>query len=139
MNLLEEALSQFGHKEIPGDKHNPEIVKFFTEIGFDIKNDETAWCSAFINWCAMKSGLERTEKLNAKSWLDIGDEVKQPLVGDIAIFHRGDPKGWQGHVGIFVNEINNAIFVLSGNQGNQVSIMPYSKDRLIGYRRLNKV
>ncbi len=139
MNLIEEALNQFGHKEIAGDKHNPEIVKFFTEIGFDIQNDETAWCSAFVNWIAMKAGLERTKQLNAKSWLDVGDEVKNPLVGDIAIFHRGDPKAWTGHVGIYINKIGSNIYVLSGNQGNQVSIAPYKETRLIGYRRLNKI
>lgn len=139
MNILEEALNQFGHKEIPGDKHNPEIVKFFTEISFDIQNDETAWCSAFVNWCAMKAGLERTKKLNAKSWLGVGNEVKSPMIGDIAIFHRGDPQGWQGHVGIYINKIGNKIYVLSGNQGNQVSIAPYKENRLIGYRRLNKI
>ncbi len=139
MNLLEEALNQFGHKEIPGDKHNHEIVKFFTEIGFDIQNDETAWCSAFVNWVAMKAGLERTKKLNAKSWLGIGDEVKEPMIGDIAIFHRGDPQSWQGHVGIYINKIGYNIYVLSGNQGNRVSIAPYKENRLIGYRRLNKI
>jgi len=136
MNILEEALAQFGHKEIAGDEHNPEIVKFFAEIGFNIQDDETAWCSAFVNWVAKKAGFERTKKLNAKSWLKIGEKIKHPLIGDIVIFHRGDPTSWKGHVGIYINIIGNDIYVLSGNQGNKVSIMPYSAGRLLGYRRL---
>ena len=139
MNILEEALNQFGHQEIKGEKHNPEIVKFFAEIGFNIKDDETAWCSAFMNWVAKKAGYKRTKKLNAKSWLEVGEEVTIPQLGDIVIFHRGDPTSWQGHVGIYINEIGNSIYVLGGNQGNKVSITPYPKSRLVGYRRLGLI
>ena len=140
MNILEEALNQYGYQEIIGQNHNPEIVKYFKDIGFDtIKDDETAWCSAFVNWCAMKAGLERTGKLNAKSWLQIGDEIKNPLIGDIAIFHRGDPKSWTGHVAIYINKIKDKIFVLGGNQKNMVTIAPYPENKLAGYRRLNTI
>ena len=66
MNLLEIAFNQFGIKEIPGKRHNEIIVKWFKDIGFSgIRNDETAWCSCFINYCALKAGLQRSKKLNA--------------------------------------------------------------------------
>jgi len=140
VNLLEEALSEYGHREIRGERDNPEVVKFFQEIGFSrIDDDETAWCSAYLNWVAMKAGMERTGKLNARSWLYIGLKVEVPQVGDIAIFYRGDPSSWTGHCGIFLNKIGNHIYVLGGNQANRVGINPYHVERLIGYRRLSKV
>lgn len=139
MNLLEEALAQYGHKEIPGDKHNPEIVKFFTEIGFDIQNDETAWCSAFVNWCAMKAGLERTGTLKAKDWLKVGEKTNIIEGNVVAIFHRGDPKSWKGHVGIPINELGKYVYTMGGNQNNQTGISAYKLERLIEYRRLNKI
>lgn len=41
--ILTEMLSNYGLSEITGDKHNPEILAFFAEIGFDwVKDDETA-------------------------------------------------------------------------------------------------
>lgn len=74
--LLQIALSQYGVAEIPGKNHNPEVLKYFTEIGHSwVKDDETSWCSAFMNWVAMKAGAERSGKLDARSWLAVG-EVK---------------------------------------------------------------
>jgi uncharacterized protein (TIGR02594 family) len=139
--LIEVAFSQYGVKEIVGKKHNPVVVNYFKEIGFkQIDNDETPWCSAFINWCALKSGLEKnmSKKLNARSWLKVGNEIKDPVLGDIVIFWRENKDGWKGHVGIYINEDSKNINVLGGNQGNEVCIKPYPKDRLLGYRRLKR-
>lgn len=37
---------------------NPRILAYCSEAGFfSIKSDDEAWCSIFINWCAMKAGL----------------------------------------------------------------------------------
>ena len=131
------ALSQIGTTEIRGRKHNPEVIKYFKDIGHDwVVSDETAWCSAFINWICKKSNLEFTGKLNARSWLSVGEEVYTSEVGDLVIFWRESKDSWKGHVGIYVSEINNRIYVLGGNQNNQVSIKPYHKSRLLGFRRL---
>ncbi|MDH4127105.1 MAG: TIGR02594 family protein [Spirochaetota bacterium] len=139
--LLEIALTQYGIKEIAGTNHNVTIVSYFNEIGFkQIDNDETPWCSAFINWCAMKSGFERTSKLNARSWLDIGYEINMDSVqlGDVVILKRGN-QAWQGHVGIYINQDLNSIWILGGNQTNMVNIISYPKSKILGIRRLNKI
>jgi len=137
MTILDVALSQFGVVEIPGKGHNKTILKWFKEIKYSgIKNDETAWCSCFINWCALKAGLVRSGYLNARSWLKVGDEIKNPLPGDIAIFWRSSISSWKGHVGIYINTQGNYINVLGGNQNNKVCIKKYPKSRLLGYRRL---
>jgi uncharacterized protein (TIGR02594 family) len=140
MDILSVALSQYGVTEIHGSKHNPTIVGYSDEIGYKgVIDDETAWCSIFINWCAMKAGLERSKKLNARSWLEVGTKTKEPMPGDIVVFWRGDPKSWTGHVGIFVNysEDRKFIYTLGGNQNNRVQISPYAADRLLGFRKLS--
>ena len=98
----------------------------------------TAWCAAFVNATLTKSGQQGTGKLNARSYLDWGQPVDQPQRGDVAVFSRGDPNGWQGHVG-FLDGYNKdgTIRVLGGNQGGAVSIANYGADRLLGFRRGN--
>lgn len=137
MSLLKIALSQYGIKEILGSNHNQIILDYAKETGFSwVNDDETPWCSIFMNWCAMKAGLQRTGKANARSWLDIGLVVSEPEVGDIVILKRGD-SDWQGHVAIYINEIDEYINVLGGNQSNQVNISKYKKSDVLGYRNVN--
>ena len=140
--LIDVALSQKGIKEVKGKfKHNKHIVDYFHEIGHDwVNDDETPWCSAFLNWVCMKAGYERTNKLNARSWLDIGILVgNQPKQGDIVILWRGNKTGAFGHVGFFMSQDKENVYILGGNQSDKVCIKPYSNDRILGFRRLSKV
>ncbi|MEX6627565.1 TIGR02594 family protein [Tenacibaculum salmonis] len=136
--IIEIALGQIGIKEITGKKDNPEVLKYFNDIGFNGAKlkDETAWCSAFVNWVAKEANLQRTGRLNARSWLKVGEEVTIPEKGDVVIFWRESKQSWKGHVAFFIRETENFIYVLGGNQSNQVKISAYPKNRLLGYRRL---
>ena len=58
-----------------------------------------------------------------------------PEVGDIAVLWRNDQKGWQGHVGFFVRQDGSRIWLLGGNQSNEVNIQDYQGSQLLGYRR----
>lgn len=137
MTISEIALSQIGIKEIVGKEHNPEVLKYFQEIGHDwVKNDEMAWCSAFVNWVCMKANKEFTGKLNARSWLTIGSGVTEPQTGDIVVLWRSSPQSWKGHVGIFCRQTDNYIYILGGNQANSVCVKAYQKRQLLEYRRL---
>lgn len=137
MKAIELALTQVGIKEIAGKKHNPEVLKYFKEIGQSwVTTDETAWCSAFANWICKEAGLPYTGKLNARSWLKIGRKVSKPKLGDVAVFWRDNPKSWKGHVAFFIRETKKWVYVLGGNQNNQVKISAYPKHRLLEYRRL---
>lgn len=142
MNLVEIALSQYGQSEVKGEMNNPSIVNYSKELGRGfswINDDETAWCSVFINWVAMKAGLERSNRANARSWLNVGEEIEYPKTGDIVIFKRGNnPK--QGHVGIYINKTDKYVRVLGGNQSNRVQISEnYKLSSVIGYRRLKQI
>lgn len=136
--MISTALSQYGIKEIPGVKNNPEIMKYFHSIGQDwVQGDETAWCSAFVNWVAKSSGKEYSGMLNARSWLNIGEPIEGfQRIADIVILWREKKEGWKGHVGFYIRETKEMIYILGGNQDNEVCIKPYPRSRLLGYRRL---
>lgn len=140
---FEIALTEYGIKEISGKEDNPEVLKYFNDLGFDgnALKDETAWCSAFANWCCLQAGHEKSGKLNARSWLTVGCEVEQgeQVPGDMVVLWRVLPSSWQGHVGFFIAERFGWIYILGGNQSNQVKVSAYPKSRLLQYRRTKQV
>ena len=143
--LIEKALSQYGIEEQAGREMNsPEILEYFRELNYPwVKTDETSWCSAFVNWVAMQCGYEFSGKLDARSWLNMGVEPYMPALGDVAIFWRISKDDWRGHVGFFIREDDEHVWVLGGNQNNMVCIKKYPKEGkrfgLLGYRRLSKL
>jgi len=130
---IEIAKRELGTTEIPGAEDNPRIVKYGKGT---TKDDETPWCSYFVSWVCEQAGLPFTNKGTARSWLEIGNPVEKPKVGDVVVYWRGKKDGWQGHVGFYMGENNGKIKTLGGNQRNKVSISEYGKDRVLGYRRL---
>lgn len=130
------AFSQYGIYDQNGTKENPEVMKYFKELGYTRKQvkEETSWCSAFVNWVFKMSDAPYTSKLDARSWLEIGMETNNPQLGDVVIFWEESKKSKKGHVGFYINQIGDEIFVLGGNQNNQVTISSYPTSNLLGYR-----
>jgi uncharacterized protein (TIGR02594 family) len=139
-NVLTVALSQYGVKEVKGAKDHPQIINYFTSMGFEATKfkEETAWCSAFANWVAQQAGYERSNQLTARSWLSVGTSTMQPEPGDVVVLWRESPNSWKGHVGFLVKESKRYVYLLGGNQGNSVSIKAYPKNRILDYRKLAK-
>lgn len=104
----------------------------------------TEWCAAFVNAVLADSGMtnlhdmKHAQPLTARSFLDWGETVDQPLPGDIVIFPRGT-QGWQGHVGFYVGweKKEDKVFwkILGGNQNDSVSIDLYPASKALGIRR----
>ncbi|KAB1160353.1 TIGR02594 family protein [Tenacibaculum aiptasiae] len=140
MSIISVALSQYGVKEVKGSKDHPQIINYFTSMGFDGAKlkDETAWCSAFANWVAKIAGYERSNRLTARSWLTVGTSTSAPKTGDVVVLWREDPRSWKGHVGFFIKETKRYVYILGGNQGNSVSIKAYPKNKILDYRKLRK-
>lgn len=136
------AKQYLGVKEIPGKKHNGVILNWLRRLQISIFEDETPWCSTFINFCALESGYERTGKLNARSWLDIGEKIttQDAREGDVVIFERGT-SGWEGHVAFLVshNRAAGTMRCFGGNQRNAVNVSPYETRKLLGIRRLRSL
>lgn len=135
MTPLEIALSQYGTKEIPGTSDNSVILQYAKDCGFtDYVHDEISWCSLFINWVMLQANKERSKALNARSWLNVGKQVDVPQMGDVVILWRGDPKGWEGHVGLFIRKVDGLVYLLAGNQHDQVNITGFPETQVLGYR-----
>lgn len=131
------ALSVYGTEAIPGAQSNPAVVEYFREAQHpEVSQDDIPWCAAFINAVLQRCGLPQTGSLLARSFLDIGVPVDNPEMGDILIFHRGAPDSGLGHVGMYIAQQGNTLFVLGGNQSNKVDIAPFDSANLIGIRRL---
>ncbi len=131
------ALGEYGVRETPGSKHNPRVVEYFAKVGHSwVKDDETAWCAAFVGFCLETAGINSTKKLNARSYMDWSVPSITLQLGDIIVFWRGSKSGWQGHVGFYIGETDTGILTLGGNQSDQVFIATYPKNQLLGYRKV---
>lgn len=139
-NWMQVARKEIGVKEYIGEGDNPDVVKYLKSVdnlSIDLqRNDETAWCSAFVNWCMEQVGVSRTEKANARSWLSWGRDVTTPSPGVVVVLWRDSPDNWKGHVGFFVQATADYVYLLGGNQDDQVSIKRYPQKRVLGYRTL---
>ncbi|HIC8842730.1 TIGR02594 family protein [Aeromonas sp. 602200] len=130
---LKIALGEVGVKEFPGNADNPRIVEYLHSTNLpapDRNNDETYWCSAFVNWCVERAGYEGTDSAWARTWLNWGKEINTPRKGCIVVFKRDNG----GHVGFYMGETETKIKVLGGNQSNEVNISDYPKSNFLGYR-----
>lgn len=137
MNPLDIALKEYGVWEWTGADHNPRVLNYFKEIGQSwVHDDETAWCAAFVNWCLVKAGKPQTGSLAARSFLSYGVSTKNPQLGDLAVFWRGQKNGAEGHVAFYISETQNYVYVLGGNQTDQVNIQRHSKAQLLDYRKI---
>ena len=108
------AEGELGQKQIsPGN--NPAIIGYHSTTG-KFKNDETAWCSSFVNWSLKQVGIKGTNSAAAFSWQKWGQKLDRPAYGAIAIMKYS-------HVG-FVAGINKdgRIILLGGNQGRPGSV-----------------
>lgn len=140
MTPYELALAEIGTVEWR-DGNNPKVVAYFKDSGnAGVKDDETAWCAAFVGAMLKRAGIKGTGKLNARSYLDWGVPVdrKNAKPGDVVIFKRGNST-WQGHVAFFVKDRGALIDVLGGNQSNAVNIKGYQAAAVLGIRRAGNV
>jgi uncharacterized protein (TIGR02594 family) len=136
--VLEAAGQYLGIEEWPGARHNPVIQGMFAAVGHrPDEPDETPWCAAFVGAVLAELGLPHTGRLNARSYLDWGQpvEMRAARPGDVCILWRGQPQGWQGHVGFVVRFDGDRVILRGGNQGNRVSDAGYPVSRILGFRR----
>ena len=65
----------------------------------------------------------------------LGRNLDKPTIRCVVVLCRGKRDSWQRHVGFYAGRAKHGhILVLGGNQGDAVSIRPYSASQLLGYR-----
>lgn len=127
------AEGEIGTKEIAGPADNPRILEYHSATTLHASDDETPWCSAFVNWCLQETGFKNTGLANARSFLQYGEQLKMPFEGCVVVLKRGAPPS--GHVGFFIARLPGGwIKVLGGNQGDQVKYSNFKEDDVLGYR-----
>ena len=142
------AKNFIGLKEIPGIVNNPLIVAMHQIDNPAIEDESVPWCSSFVNFIFFCLGLIRTKSARARSWLQIGEEITLDDADhgfDVVILKRG--KGNQpgpetinapGHVGFYVRHDDKNVWLLGGNQGDQVSIAQFPVTSILGIRRVKR-
>jgi uncharacterized protein (TIGR02594 family) len=141
VTLYDIAQRFVGQKEVPGDFSNPAVLAMLRLDNPGIKDDETPWCSGFMNWCAWLLRLPRSKSLAARSWLGVGHAValdKAEVGYDVVVLSRPAAGPAAGHVGLFagLSQDGKNVLLLGGNQGDAVSIAEFPVERIVGIRRL---
>ncbi|HLL52836.1 MAG TPA: TIGR02594 family protein, partial [Myxococcaceae bacterium] len=137
---LEVARKEVGQKEVSGGGHNARIVEYHAATSLKAKDDETAWCSSFVNWCMKEAGVKGTGSAAAASWASWGTAC-QAQAGAIAIIYNAGAANSSlsttgNHVGFLLEETDAHYVILGGNQGDSVKVssFPKKKWKLKGYR-----
>lgn len=137
LTALSIALAELGVEELAGDKHNPRIIEYHQSTTLKATDDETPWCSSFVNWCILKYGEEGTNSARAKSWMHWGKPAPSLLPGDVVVLQRaGNTELYEGpgHVGICNDPATNTM--VAGNVSDGVKIQRFDPDKVIAIRRL---
>lgn len=124
--------------------HNKRILEYHKTTSLKATDDETPWCSSYVNWVMTQSKRKGTNNALAKSWLKWGVTVKQPAHGDIIVIRKktaglssatGSSTGY--HVGFYLTATPTYVRILGGNQKNQVKESNFSLKsfEVMGYRR----
>lgn len=147
---LKIAFGEFGVTELRDPGENARIAQYLKSCeeslaAINENSDETAWCSAFVNWVMEKAGYAGTDSAWALSWKNWGRN-SQAVRGSIAVFKRfvrqNDGVKTFGHVGFYLGkdpQDNNRVLILGGNQKNKVKISSYpirsNSYELISFKR----
>jgi uncharacterized protein (TIGR02594 family) len=130
------AKKEIGEKEIKGKEHNPRIIEYHSTTTLKATADETAWCSAFVNWCFKQAAYEGTNSAAALSWekWKKGKKYAKPAYGSVAViayYTEGETsRNGSGHGGFVVGKQGSKIVVLGGNQDNRVKLSAYNPNSI---------
>ena len=128
------AFAEVGVTAYPPGQSNPRVTEYHGHTNLRGYDDKASWCSSFVNWSLAQAGIVGTRSALARSWLEWGDALTEPIPGCIAVLSREDPAGWKGHVGFFLRADDAQVHLLGGNQLAQVREHFYPSATVLGYR-----
>ena len=134
---LDIAKRELGVHEISGASANARIVEYAKHTTLKATSDEIAWCSAFANFIVDTSGDTGTHSAAARSWLDWGVPLPNPVPGCIVILDRHDAANPNAaHVTFFAGDSEDKMYFLGlgGNQHDCVCISKQPYNKVLGFR-----
>ncbi|UPU35262.1 TIGR02594 family protein [Geomonas paludis] len=137
---LDIARQEVGQKEVVGHEDNPRILAYHATTTLKATDDETPWCSSFVNWCLKQAGIKGTDSAAAKSWVHWG-MPSGPVPGAITVIcsSKATDRSFStsgAHVGFLIQETATHFKLLGGNQSNTVKEWSFPKKTwtLLGLR-----
>mgnify|MGYP000306625287 CR=1 FL=1 len=124
------AEGETGVKETVGKNHNPRVVEYHQATSGKFNDDETPWCSSFVNWVMQKAGQPKTNNAMASSWRSYGKKLDRPAYGCIGVIVNANGSG---HVGFVVGKQGGSLLLLGGNQGNMVKVSKYGVGKFAAF------
>jgi uncharacterized protein (TIGR02594 family) len=128
------AEAERGVRTWPPGSSNPRITQYHDCTNIPGYDDKASWCSSFVNWVLLQAGISGTGSALARSWLTWGEALQHPVLGCIAVLPRDDPNGWKGHVGFFLRADSESVYLLGGNQLEEVREHSYPRESVLAYR-----
>lgn len=128
------ATAETGVRTFAPGASNPRITEYHAHTNIQGYDDKASWCSSFVNWALAQAGIQGTGSALARSWLEWGEPLSEPVPGCIVVLSREDPGGWKGHVGFFLRADAQLVHLLGGNQLEQVREHFYPLSSVLGYR-----
>jgi len=134
-----------GNGEVGGNNMGPHVRKYLNGI----IAPPADWCAGFVSFCFKNSGhpmpfkytlgaRDLLRQMRSRGFGATPSDANPPLPGDIIVWWRGSPSGWQGHVGIVHSYANGLVRTIEGNKTPKVNSFVYtlrSIDRLLGFAR----
>lgn len=113
---------------------NPGVEKYHAITRAGKADDGVAWCASYAGWCLEMAGVTSTKNKAASSYISYGDACLMRF-GSILVFGKADPdaKG-TGHVGFGMGISGKYVYVLGGNQRNEVNISPRLVSTVVAIR-----
>jgi len=132
------AAGKIGVLEDVRKRHGePAVNRYLESSGFAVGAGDP-WSGVFLRWVMHEIDYKASGGLDSRSWLGWGDRTAARY-GAVAIFGDSDTDG-PGHVGLYVGESRNCVYILGGNtwfRGRYapgVGVRAHNKARLLGYR-----
>ena len=116
------ARGEIGQSEIAGSQDNSRIVEYHETTTLSANDDETPWCSSFVNWCMESAGVKGTDDARAISWADWG-QASELTPGAVVVIKNSETG--QNHVGFYVEGQEGNLTLLGGNQSDSVKLSTF--------------
>jgi len=133
-------------REIGGNNRGLWVRKYLHGLA----PEGNPWCAAFVSWCYAQhpgampfdytlSARDLLNQFRRRGWAyDLAAGIT-PAPGDIVVWWRGQPSGWQGHAGLVYGCKDGMLYTIEGNRTARVQGFSYvlsRMEKLLGFGRV---